>query len=66
MTNRKDEERVSRWLDLRPDAFGRERRRALVEVAAARSRASSHNASGRLRANAWPLAQTGVAAGSRG
>jgi uncharacterized membrane protein YgaE (UPF0421/DUF939 family) len=48
--------------EVAPHALDAERRRELLEAAAARSRRSSRGALDRLRANGWPLVQTAVAA----
>jgi uncharacterized membrane protein YgaE (UPF0421/DUF939 family) len=57
-----DQGLVGRLLEMPPQALDSERRRELLEAAAARSRRSSSGALGRLRAQAWPLVQTAVAA----
>lgn len=47
---------------VRPDLLSAERRHELLDAAAARTRFSSRSSLVRLRAQAWPLAQTAVAA----
>lgn len=58
-----DHHLLGRLRDVPPRALDAERRRELLEAAAARSRRSSRGALARLRANLWPLAQTAFAAG---
>jgi len=58
-----DERVLGRLLEVPPRALDGERRRELLEAAAARSRRSSRGAVSRLRAGLWPLVQTSVAAG---
>ena len=58
----RDQGLLGRLLAAPPQALDSERRRELLEAAAARSRRSSTGALGRLRANGWPLVQTAIAA----
>lgn len=57
-----DNDFLGTLLNFPPQALDSERRRALLEAAAARSRRSSSGALARVRENAWPLVQTAVAA----
>jgi uncharacterized membrane protein YccC len=57
-----DESFLVRWLPGPSEAWDGERRRELLEAAAARSRLSSRSALERLQVSLWPLAQTAVAA----
>jgi Fusaric acid resistance protein-like len=52
-----------RWLGRPVERLSGERRRELIEAAAARGRMSSHGALGRLRENLLPVVQTAGAAG---
>lgn len=53
---------AARWLGAPVERLNSERRRELIEVAAARGRMSSRGAASRLRDNLWPVTQTAVAA----
>lgn len=53
---------ASERLQLRPELLSAERRRELIEAAAARARLSSGSGAARMRAQVWPLAQTAIAA----
>lgn len=63
MSGHADDRRwAARWLGAPVERLSSERRRELIEAAAARGRMSSHGALVRLRENAWPVAQTAAAA----
>jgi hypothetical protein len=59
---REDHRLLGPLLAVPPQALDSERRRELLEAAAARSRRSSRGALGRVRTNGWPLVQTAIAA----
>jgi len=63
MSGNWDESRwARRWLGAPVERLSTERRRELIEAAAARGRMSSRGALVRLRENAWPVVQTAGAA----
>jgi uncharacterized membrane protein YccC len=63
MTDRQNEQRWAiRWLGAPVERLSSERRRELVDAAAARGRLTSHGARVRLRENALPVVQTAGAA----
>jgi uncharacterized membrane protein YgaE (UPF0421/DUF939 family) len=61
-TGSAENERLLDRLLVPPQGLDSERRRDLLEAAAARSRRSSRGAVARLRENMWPVVQTAVAA----
>src|SRR5436305_10614265 len=64
MSGHQDERRWAvRWLGAPVERLSSERRRELIEAAAARGRMSSHGALVRLRENLFPVVQTAAAAG---
>ena len=65
MLNRRDESRwARRWLGGPVEPLSSERRRELIEAAAARGRMSSRGALARLRENLLPVVQTAGATAS--